>query len=65
MVEYCWGCAKMWYRNQPINMKKRKSNFLNTVKQATSKDVLTLERSRKFARRQRAYMQAYKFIADA
>ena len=58
-IEYSWGCSKNEYRGKPINVKRKKENFRDTVRQCLSRDVLTTERVRKFSARARAYMLAY------
>jgi hypothetical protein len=58
-IEYSWGCSKNEYRGKPINVKQKKENFRDTVRECLSRDVLTTEQVRKFSARARAYMLAY------
>ena len=58
-IEYSWGCSKNEYRMKPINEKRKKEQFRDTVRACLSRDVLTTERIRKFSARARAYMLAY------
>ncbi len=58
-IEYSWGCAKNFYRQQPIREKRKKENFWNTVRTCISQQVLTLERVHKISRRASEYIQAY------
>ncbi len=48
-IEYSWGCAKNFYRQQPIREKRKKENFRNTVRTCISQQVFTVERVRKFS----------------
>ena len=59
-IEYAWGCAKNWYRNQPMSEKKGKKNFLALVRRSISRDQLTTVRIRKFSRRARQYICSYR-----
>jgi hypothetical protein len=62
-IEYVWALAKLWYRRQPISLKRRKQQFHLLVLKATSRDdVLSLDKVRKCSRRAREYMLAYKAI---
>jgi hypothetical protein len=58
-IEYSWGCAKNFFRQQPLKDKRKKENFRNTVRHCISEKVLTFERVRKFSRRAREYILAY------
>lgn len=59
-IEYSWGCAKNAYRQKPLSDKRRKDKFRDTVRKCLSRDVLTTERVRKFSRRAREYICAYR-----
>ena len=62
-IEYCWAAAKMCYRQLRISEKRTKAKFLNSVKISTDRNkVLTLAMQRKFSRRARQYMLAYRAI---
>jgi len=61
-IEYSWGCTKQYYRFMPINCKKGMQAFWESVKESVSLNILTIERQRKFSRRAREYMLAYKSI---
>ena len=56
-IEYSWGKAKQYYRRHNSLDPKL---FHNEVLHALSTEVLFLERVRKFSRRARNYMRAYK-----
>ena len=59
-IEYAWGCSKNWYRDQPMSEKKGKKNFIALVQRAISQEQLTTVRIRKFSRRARQYICAYR-----
>ena len=61
-IEYCWACAKGWYRVQSLSRKRGKANFHALVKECVGPAILTLERSRMFSRRAREYMVAYHLL---
>ena len=62
-IEYAWGCAKGVYRRYRMSEKRGKDNFRESVRRCTSRDnVLTTTRMRKFSRRARQYIMAYKAI---
>ena len=58
-IEYSWGCAKNEYRRQPLSNKRGKETYRELVKKVLSRENLTTERIRKFARRARSYICAY------
>lgn len=58
-IEYSWGCSKQTYRNLPIEKKKGAVNFRESVRHCLSKNVLSIERIRKFSRRARRYILSY------
>ena len=63
-IEYVWALAKLWYRRQPINLKRKKEQFHSLVRDATATaEVLNIMKVRKCSRRARQYMLAYKAIA--
>ena len=62
-VEYAWGAAKLYYRRLRISMKRTKDKFRKSVKMSTDRNtILTIERQRKFSKRARQYMLAYRAI---
>ena len=58
-IEYCWACAKGWYRRQPHSSKKTKDSFHSLIDDCLGPRVLSVVRARMFSRRARAYMVAY------
>jgi hypothetical protein len=60
-IEYAWGYSKLRFRNH-FNDAKQK-NLEANVRMALSRDVLTLQRMRKFARKAREYKLTYSFLA--
>jgi len=58
-IEYTWGCAKNHYRRQPLSSKRGKETYRELVKQCLSRNNLTTDRVRLFARRARSYICAY------
>ena len=63
-IEYGWGCGKNYYRGLPLSEKRGKETFKASVAKSISRDILTTERCRKFARRARQYICAYKGMQD-
>ena len=62
-VEYDWGFTKMLYRRQHIEKKRSKEKFRQLVSHCISREVVTVEHRRKFARRARRYLLAYLALA--
>jgi hypothetical protein len=63
-IEYSWGCAKGMYRRLPFKCKRNKNKFRESVKKSMdTTNVLTIERQRRFSKRARQYMLAYRSIA--
>ena len=58
-IEYSWGCSKNEYRRQPLSMKRKKEGYRELVKKSMSREILTTERVRLFAKRARSYVCAY------
>jgi len=58
-IECSWGCSKNEYRRQPLSMKRKKETYRELVKTCLSRDTLTTERVRLFAKRARSYVCAY------
>jgi len=59
-IEYCWGLSKNTYRAYPLKDKKTREKFKNLVSKSIDvNNILTKERIRLFARRQRRYILAY------
>jgi hypothetical protein len=64
-VEYTWALAKLYYRNAPINRKRRKDSFRLLVNECLSRNGnLQINRIRKCSRRARDYIVAYKAIEE-
>ncbi len=42
-IEYTWACAKNHYRGILLDKKRGKENFVKSVRECLSKDVLTRE----------------------
>jgi hypothetical protein len=61
-VEYMWACSKGAYRNLALKEKKGEENFIAGVRHCLSRQVISVERIRKFARRARQYLVAYHAI---
>lgn len=62
-IEYSWGAAKNHYRRLPMKDKKGKGNFRHSVSGAIAREgVLATDRIRKFSRRAREYIVAYKLL---
>ena len=59
MSKYSWGFAKNFYRRLPIKQKRKKECFRDSVRSALSRERLTKQIVRKFARRARGYTCAY------
>jgi len=57
-VEYCWGKAKQFYRRH--NTMDNKTFKQRVIESMDTKEVLNMERVRKFARRARAYRNGYR-----
>ena len=65
-IEYTWAQSKMYMRNIPWKLRKRKKNFHEYVRlsiSTTSGAKLTKKRIRKFAARARDYIAAY-YVLD-
>ena len=61
-IEFNWGCAKKWYRQQPLRLKQTKALYRDLVNAATNIEVLSLDRVRMFAARQRSYILTYNYL---
>ena len=61
-IEYSWGYSKSFYRRHPLSAKKGKENFINLVDRCISRDLITVDMVRKFSKRARGYMLAYKIL---
>ena len=59
-IEYTWGLMKCFYRRQPLSQKKTKANFFSLVDRCLSRELMTKDMVRKFSKRARDYMQAYR-----
>ena len=59
-IEYCFGRTKWWYRNN--NSRSAESLRANSLR-SFDPEVLTIDHVRKFARRARDYMRAYRWGA--
>jgi hypothetical protein len=58
-IEHSWGASKAVYRKYPLASKKGKANFGSLVAKCITRDLLMMERIRKFSRRARSYMLTY------
>lgn len=58
-IEYSWGFAKCIYRRIPHSEKKSLQKFLDCVKYSMSREVITVDRMRRFSRRARRYICSY------
>ena len=58
-IEYVWALIKNAYRRILLSLKRGKDNFMNCVRECLSKNLVTTERVRKFARRARRYTKGY------
>ncbi len=63
-IEYSRGCAKNEYRRQPLQLKRRKEMFRDTVRKSIARDVLMRERIRIFSKRAREYICAYLVLSQ-
>jgi hypothetical protein len=61
-IEYAWGCAKNFYRRQPLKDKRGTETFRETVRKCFTREVITTERVRMFSQRARAYILAYHML---
>ena len=60
-IEYCWGFAKLRYRQIPYQKKRGRKNFIELVVKVTANndEFFNQRRVESFARRARSYMCAY------
>ena len=63
-VEYAWGFSKLVYRRAPLVSKKKKEKFRLLVKQCISRETVTIDHVRRFARRARSYIIAYLALSN-
>jgi hypothetical protein len=63
-VEYDWGFSKIIYQRHPLDQKKKKDNFRKLVSKCISRETITINHRRKFARRARQYIVAYRAFAE-
>jgi len=61
-IEYSWGYSKSAYRRNPLSAKKGKDQFYALVDKCISRDLITVDMVRKFSKRARGYMLAYKML---
>ena len=61
-VEYSWGFSKSVYRRHPLAAKKGKENFNALVDKCISRKLLSVDMVRKFSKRARGYMLAYRAL---
>lgn len=61
-VEYSWGFSKCVYRRNPLSAKKGKINFDALVNKCISREVISVDMVRKFSKRARGYMLAYRAL---
>jgi len=62
-IEYSWGCGKNRYRHLPINQRKTKEDFFNSVRSCMNSAAITRDMIRRFSRRARRYMVCYYKLA--
>ena len=61
-IEYSWGYSKSLYQRHPLAAKKGRYNFIKLVDKYISRDTITTNMVRKFSKRARGYMAAYKAL---
>ena len=61
-VEYSWGCAKNAYHHLALREKKKKDNFLISVRKCLSRETLPNDHVRAFSKHAREYICLYHFI---
>ena len=61
-IEYSWGFSKSYYRRQPLVKKKGKEKFLELFTYCISRELITKDMVRKFSKRARSYMVAYRAL---
>ena len=61
-VEYSWGFSKSVYRRHPLSAKKGKDHFDALVEKCISRELITVDMVRKFSKRARGYMLAYRAL---
>ena len=61
-IEYSWGFSKSYYRRQPLVKKKGKEKFLELFNYCISRELITKDMVRKFSKRARSYMVAYRAL---
>ena len=58
-IEYAWGALK----TLPLTEKRTKASFRSAVRKAISREIITKEAVRRYARRARRYVCTYKTFA--
>jgi hypothetical protein len=61
-IEYSWACAKNHYRQILLDKKRGKENFIKSVRECMSRDLITRQRVQKFSRRARHYILGYHIL---
>ena len=62
-IEYDWGFSKLLYCRHPLADKKKKEKFRELVRKCISRESITIEMRRKFSRRAREYIGAYRALS--
>lgn len=63
-IEYTWGLSKLHFRRYPLEQKDSKLRFHELVRKCISPEILTKDVVRRFSRRARSYMIAYRILED-
>lgn len=63
-IEYTWGLSKLHFRRYPLEQKDSKQRFHALVRKCISREILTKDVVRRFSRRARSYMIAYRILED-
>ena len=59
-VKYSWGYSKLLYPQHPLAVKKGRDNDIALVNKCLSGNMITKNMMRKFSKRARGYLAAYK-----
>jgi len=58
-IEFSWGCSKNCYHCLTLQEKKRKENFINSIRTCLSREVLDITQIRKFSKWAQEYIYSY------
>jgi len=61
-IKYSWGCCKKFYRQLSLQEKKRKDNFMSSMRKCLSTEVLDITQIWKFTKRAQEYICSYHVI---